>query len=228
MTYTFLQINPSVPANSSRWCVFSLGLINNKTTRVWFLKEQKHTSDGLWPGNQRPRPSRVCFKTIALVSRPSLVCFCSLRNHTSVVLYLTYATKTTEKQLLIAEFHTPSSPWRCVMMTLRRRSHDITSTCPTIRITSLRIPDDTDACCIWYFYTTPEYHGSIAGLHVSNFVIFLRNVSSCTLSDKLRTEGNISVHILKWFWRGIFAHISQIRSLYVGNHWSRAWDKTLF
>jgi hypothetical protein len=31
------------------------------------------------------------------------------------------------------------------VMTLRRRSYDITSTCPTMRMTSLRIPDDTDA-----------------------------------------------------------------------------------
>jgi hypothetical protein len=71
-------------------------------------------------------------------------------------------------------------------MTSRWRYADITSTCPTIRMTSLRIPDDTDAteeirihiCCIWYLYTTPGYHGSIAGLHGSNFVIFLRNISS--------------------------------------------------
>jgi hypothetical protein len=28
---------------------------------------------------------------------------------------------------------------------------------------------------------------------------------SITLSDKLCTEGNISVYILKWFWQGIFA-----------------------
>jgi hypothetical protein len=26
-------------------------MYNNKTTLVWFLTEQKHTSDGLWPGN---------------------------------------------------------------------------------------------------------------------------------------------------------------------------------
>jgi hypothetical protein len=44
-------------------------------------------------------------------------------------------------------------------------------------------------------------------------------------TDKLCTEGNISVRMLKWFWRDIFVQISQIRSLYVGNHWSRAWDK---
>jgi hypothetical protein len=24
---------------------------NNKTTLVWFLREKKHTSDGLWPRN---------------------------------------------------------------------------------------------------------------------------------------------------------------------------------
>jgi hypothetical protein len=44
-------------------------------------------------------------------NKTTRVCFCSLRNHTSVVLYLSHATKTTEKQLLIPEFHTPSSPW---------------------------------------------------------------------------------------------------------------------
>jgi hypothetical protein len=38
------------------------------------------------------------------------------------------------KNNLFPEFHTPSSPWR----------HHITSTCPTMRMTSLRIPDDTD------------------------------------------------------------------------------------
>jgi hypothetical protein len=31
--------------------------------------------------------------------------------------------------------------------------------------------------CIRYFYTTPGYHGSIAGLLGSNFVIFLWNIS---------------------------------------------------
>jgi hypothetical protein len=32
-------------------------LYNNKTTRVWFLREQKHTSDGLWP-RKPPLPPR--------------------------------------------------------------------------------------------------------------------------------------------------------------------------
>jgi hypothetical protein len=31
--------------------------------------------------------------------------------------------------------------------------------------------------------------------------------------------------MLKWFWLDIFVQISQIWSLYVGNRWSRAWDK---
>jgi hypothetical protein len=84
------------------------------------------------PGNPRDRRSRG-FPG----HRPSRVCFCSLRNHTNVVLYLSHATKTTEKQLLIPEFHTPSSPIR---MKLRRRSYDIMSACPTIRMTSLMIP----------------------------------------------------------------------------------------
>jgi hypothetical protein len=69
-------------------------------------------------------------------------------------------------------------------------------------------------CCIWYLYaccTTPGYHGSIAGHHESNFVSSLRNLNALPM--------------LKRFWRDIFVQISQIRSLYVGNHWSRAWDK---
>jgi hypothetical protein len=66
-------------------------------------------------------------------------------------------------------------------MTLRRRSHDIASTCPTIRMTSLRIPNDTDATeevriahmLYLIFLYHPGYHASIAGLHGSNFVSFL-------------------------------------------------------
>jgi hypothetical protein len=107
---------------------------NNKTTWVWFLREQKHTRDGLLP----KKPPRDCRSRGLPGQRPSrLVCFCSLINHTSVVLYLSYATKTAEKNLLILEFHTPSSPWVS--------NYDITSTCPTIRMTSLRFRDDTDA-----------------------------------------------------------------------------------
>jgi hypothetical protein len=52
---------------------------NNKTTQVWFLREKKHTSDGLWPGNPRDR-----------------------RNYQTT-------TKTTKKLLLIPEFHMPRS-----------------------------------------------------------------------------------------------------------------------
>jgi hypothetical protein len=44
-----------------------------KTTRVWFLREQKHTRDGLWPRN----PLDGGFPG----QRPSIVCFWSLRNH---------------------------------------------------------------------------------------------------------------------------------------------------
>jgi hypothetical protein len=80
------------------WFLYGSLEYNNKTTRVWFLREQKHASDGLWPGFPGQRPSWVCFS--------------SLRNHTSVVLFISYATKTTEKQLLILEFCTPCSPWR--------------------------------------------------------------------------------------------------------------------
>jgi hypothetical protein len=74
--------------------------------------------------------------------RPSRLCFCCLRNHTSVVLYLSHATKTTEK-LLIPEFHTPSSPWRYAdgATTSRRPVQQYA----WLRMTSLRIPDYTDA-----------------------------------------------------------------------------------
>jgi hypothetical protein len=48
----------------------------------------------------------------------------SLGYHTSVVLY--YAKKTTEKQLLILEFHTPSSPWRYTTPDTTARSLDST------------------------------------------------------------------------------------------------------
>jgi hypothetical protein len=97
-----------------------------------------------------------------------------------VVLYLSYATKTTEKQLLILEFHMPRSPWRRddVTPTSRRpvqqyawRHWDSAMTLTQQRKSVYHI------CCIWYFYTTPGYHGSIAGLHGSNFVSFLQNIS---------------------------------------------------
>jgi hypothetical protein len=71
-------------------CLF---LYYNKATRMWFLREQKHTNDGLWPRFPGQRPSRVCF--------------CSLRNHERGFIFIL---KTTENQLLILEFHTPSSP----------------------------------------------------------------------------------------------------------------------
>jgi hypothetical protein len=71
---------------------------------MWFLREQKHTVFG--PGN----PETAGQGSFQAKERPSQVCFCSLRNHTSVVtgIYLSNATKTTEKQLLILEFYMPS------------------------------------------------------------------------------------------------------------------------
>jgi hypothetical protein len=111
-----------------------------------------------------------------LGQRPSRVCFCSLRNHTSVALYLSHATKTTEKQLLIPEFHTPSSSWRRDDVTptelqhhvdLSNNTHDVILRIPTT-LTQQR-KSVLHVCCIWYFYTMPGYHGSIAGLHGSNF-----------------------------------------------------------
>jgi hypothetical protein len=77
---------------------------------VWFLREQKHTRDGLWRGNPLdlwfpgpktitrvfllPQKPHLCgfvetHSTYGFLGqRPSLVCFCSLRNHTRVVLLL--------------------------------------------------------------------------------------------------------------------------------------------
>jgi hypothetical protein len=67
--------------------------------------------------------------------------------------------KTTEKQLLILEFHMPSSRWRYAegAMTSRRpiqqyawRHWRSPTTLTQQRKSILHI------CCIWYFYTTPD------------------------------------------------------------------------
>jgi hypothetical protein len=85
-------------------------------------------------------------------------CFCSLRNHTSVVLYLSYATKTTENNLIL-EFHMPSSQWRYTdgATTSRRpvqqyawRHRGSTTTLTQQWKSVLYI------CCIWYFYTMAQ------------------------------------------------------------------------
>jgi hypothetical protein len=62
---------------------------NNKITRVVFLREQKHTSDGLWPHECVSAPSEITRVWFYIYPMPP---------------------KTTETQLLILEFHTPSSP----------------------------------------------------------------------------------------------------------------------
>jgi hypothetical protein len=129
-------------------------LYNNKTTRVWFLREQKHTSDGLWPW--KPQILQV-------------VGFPGQR----------LSTKTTEKLLLIPELHMPGSQWRYAdgATTSRRsvqqyawRHWGFLTTLTQQRKSVLHV------CCIWYFYTTPGYHGAIAWLHGSKFVSFLRNI----------------------------------------------------
>jgi hypothetical protein len=90
-------------------------------------------------------------------------------------------------------------------------------------------PDDTDATeeirITRMSYLIFLYHGLIAG----QILLIFYEIYCVGDYPTLCTEGNISisVRILKWFLRGIFAQISQIRSLYVGNHWSRAWDKML-
>jgi hypothetical protein len=94
--------------------------------------------------------------------RPSRVCFCSLRNHTSVVLYLSYATKTTETTFNSGIPHAKfamMSWWRYAdgATTSRRpvqqyawRHWGSTTTRTQQRKSVLHI------CCIWYFHTIPE------------------------------------------------------------------------
>jgi hypothetical protein len=77
---------------------------NNKTTQVWFMREQKHMSDGLWP-RKSPNPRTQ----VEGVSRPKTITRVFLlppKSH----LYLSYATKSNENKLLILELHMPSSP----------------------------------------------------------------------------------------------------------------------
>jgi hypothetical protein len=111
----------------------------------------------------------------------------SHRNHTSVILYLSQATKTTKKTLLILEFHTPGSPWRCTnvattsrrpvqqykwrhwdsaMLRTQQRKSIYHICCILIFLYHI--------CCILIFLYHP---GSIAGLHGSNFVNLLLNIS---------------------------------------------------
>jgi hypothetical protein len=97
-------------------------------------------------------------------------------------------------------------------MTLRRRSHNITLTCPTLRMTSLRIPD-TDATeeigITHMLYLIYLYRARISRLDRRTPRVKFYWVGDSAQSDKLCTGGNISVCILKWFWRGIFAQILQ-------------------
>jgi hypothetical protein len=142
-------------------------IYNNKTTRVWYLREQKHTRDGLWPRKPQRPQVEIDFR--------------------QRFLYLSYATKTMEKQLLILEFHTPSSPWRCNDITPTSRRPD--QQYAWRHWDSAMTLDTTEKICIphmlylillyhpriprldrriWYCYTTPGYHGSIT---VSDIVI---------------------------------------------------------
>jgi hypothetical protein len=154
-------------------------------------------------------------------------------NHTSVVLYLFHATKTTEKQLLIPEFHTPSSPWCCY----------------ADGATTSRRPVQQYAWRHWGSRQHRRNRGNPYYTHVVSDIFIPRPDITARLPDSTgqillvfyeiyrvgdssRSQINftwkgilINVRILKWFWQGIFAQISQIRSLYVGNRWSRALDK---
>jgi hypothetical protein len=81
--------------------------------------------------------------------RPSRVCFCSLGNR--------YADVATTSRWPVQQY--AWCHWDSAMTLMQRRKSIY------------------HMCCIWYFYTTPGYHSSIAGLHGSNFVSFLRNIS---------------------------------------------------
>jgi hypothetical protein len=98
--------------------MLNIALYNNKTARVWFLRVQKHTSDGLWP---RKPPRRFPGQ------RPLWVFLLPQKSHSCGFIFI-LCHKNYRKA-----------------MTLRWRRYDITSTCPTIRMTSLRFRDDTDA-----------------------------------------------------------------------------------
>jgi hypothetical protein len=87
-------------------------------------------------------------------------------------------------------------------MTLCWHSYDITSTCTTIRTTSLRFRDDT-----WrnrgnriphivsdIFISPPDT--TARSLDSTGQIHNILRLWWCTLSDKLCTEGNISVRIL--------------------------------
>jgi hypothetical protein len=102
---------------------------NNKTTRVWFLREQKHTSDGLWPRNP-PRPQ------VEGVSKPKSITSVFLlpqKSHECRFIFIPC-----HKNYRKTNFNYGIPHAKFAMS--RRRSYDITSTCPTIRMTSLRIP----------------------------------------------------------------------------------------
>jgi hypothetical protein len=79
-----------------------------------------------------------------------------------------------------------------VAMTLRRRRHDITSICPTIRMTSLRIPTTLTQqrksalhilllCCIWYFYTTARSPDSTT---TGQILLFFYEIYGVTLQGR--------------------------------------------
>jgi hypothetical protein len=156
--------------------------------------------------------------------RPSRVCFCSLRNHTSVVLYLSHTTKTTEKQLLIPEFHTPSSPWRYADgATTSRRPvqqyawcHWGSPTTLTQQRKSVSIPrPDTTA-------RSPDSTGKILFV----FYDLYRVADSARCRINFARKG-ILVCVFSCDFYGVFwlRFRKFDRSLYVGNRWSRAWDK---
>jgi hypothetical protein len=79
---------------------------------TWCLREQKHTIDGLWPGNPPWPPSQTAGQG-SFQAKDHHECVSAPSEITLVWFYIySMPPKTTEKLLLIMEFHTPSSP-RC-------------------------------------------------------------------------------------------------------------------
>jgi hypothetical protein len=67
----------------------------------------------------------------------------------------------------------------------------------------------------------PGYQGSIAARTTGSFLRNISHLWRCTRrSDKLCTEGNITIRVI---WRGTFAEFAN-SGFYVGNHWSRAYN----
>jgi hypothetical protein len=132
------------------------------------------------PGFPGQRPSRVCFCSLRNWfpgQRPSRVCFCSLRNWfpgqrpSRVCFYSLRNWFPGQRPWRYADGATTSR--RPVQQCAWRHWGSTTTLIGQQRKSVYHI------CCIWYFYSTPAYHGSIAGYHGSYFVsVFTKYIAS--------------------------------------------------